>query len=84
MTAPEAAPAVTLDAELVASLQEQLARLGPDEPYLAVVAGGRVFVRSTRGVLPSVIRLWRKHPAMMVPDAAGYRPGVHVAAARDL
>lgn len=78
------APAVTLDAEQVASLQEQLALLGPDEPYLAVLAGGQVFVRSTRGVPKTVVRLWRKHPAMMVPDSARYRPDVHSIDAEDL
>ncbi|HLX49875.1 MAG TPA: hypothetical protein VKS82_16210 [Streptosporangiaceae bacterium] len=69
-------PPVALDPEVVASLEEQVAKLPPGEPYLAVLAGGRVFVRSTRGLPQTVIQLWRKHPAMMVPDSASYRPEV--------
>jgi hypothetical protein len=78
------APAVTLDAEQVASLQAQIAQLEPGEPYLAVLADGKVFVRSTRGLSQAVIRLWHKHPALMIPDSAGYRPEVHRVSVKDL
>jgi hypothetical protein len=65
---------VALDPEQVASLNEQVARLGPGEPYMAVLADGQVFVRGTRGLSKTLIRLWRRNPAMMIPDSAGYRP----------
>jgi hypothetical protein len=84
MSAAMTAPAVTLDSEQVASLHEQLAQLEPGEPYLAVVANGQVFVRSTRGLPETVIRLWRKHPAMMIPDDAGFRPEAHRVSINDL
>jgi hypothetical protein len=63
-------PAVALDASQVASLDEQIRKLGPNEPYLAVLAGGHVYVRSTSGLSRTTLRLWRKHPEMMLPDDA--------------
>jgi len=41
---------------------------------MAARAGGRIFVRDTTGLPATLIRLWRKEPAMMIPDSAGYRP----------
>jgi hypothetical protein len=69
-----ARPVVALDPEQVQSLNEQVARLGPGEPYMAVLADGQVFVRGTRGLPQTLIQLWRRNPAMMIPDSAGYRP----------
>lgn len=69
--------AVSLGAEQLESLREQLAQLGPDagRDWMAVLLpDGQVFVRGTRGLPQTLIRLWRKHPAMMVPGSAGYRP----------
>ena len=68
--------AVALDPEQVQSLNEQVARLGPGEPYMAVLAPGKVYVRPTKGVSQTVIQLWRRNPGMMIPDSAGYRPDV--------
>jgi hypothetical protein len=68
--------AVTLEPEVVQSLNEQVARLGPGEPYMAVVADGQVFVRATRGLPQTLIQLWRRNPTMMIPESAGYRPVV--------
>ena len=65
---------VAMDPEQVRSLNEQVDRLGPGEPYMAVLADGQVFVRATRGVPQTLIQLWRRNPAMMIPDSAGYRP----------
>lgn len=65
---------VLLEEDEVRSLNEQIARLGPGEPYLAVIVDGKPYVRSTRGVTQTLLQLWRKEPAMMVPDSAGYRP----------
>ncbi len=56
------------------SLNEQIARLAPGEPYLAVIVDGKVVVRSTRGISQTLLQLWRQEPAMMVPDSLGYRP----------
>jgi hypothetical protein len=66
--------AVAMDPEQVKSLNEQVDRLGPGEPYMAVVADGLVYVRATRGLSPTLLRLWRRNPAMMIPDSVGYRP----------
>ncbi len=66
--------AVVVGPGQVQSLNEQVARLGPDEPYMAVIADGKVFVRGTRGLPRTLIELWRGNPAMMIPDSAGYRP----------
>ena len=78
------AQAVTLDAEQVAALQTQIAQLEPGEPYLAVLADGKVFVRSTRGLSHTVVRLWLRNPAMMIPDSAGYQPEMRRVNVEDL
>jgi hypothetical protein len=65
---------VALDPDQVRSLNEQVERLGPGEPYMAVLADGRIFVRATRGLPQTLIQLWRRNPAMMIPDSAGYQP----------
>jgi hypothetical protein len=75
---------VALDPEVVQSLNEQVAQLGPGEPYMAVLADGQVFVRATRGVSQTVIQLWRRNPAMMIPDSARYRPDVREVNVSDL
>jgi len=67
---------VAMDPEQVQSLNEQVDRLDPDEPYMVVVVDGRVYVRSTRGLPRALIQLWRRNPTMMVPDTAGYRAEV--------
>lgn len=75
---------VALDPEVVQSLNEQVNRLGPGEPYMAVLADGQVFVRATRGLPQTLIQLWRRNPAMMIPDSAGYRPDVREVNVSDL
>jgi hypothetical protein len=75
---------VALEPEVVQSLNEQVARLGPGEPYMAVLADGQVFVRATRGVPQTLIQLWRRNPAMMIPDSAGYGPEVQEVNISDL
>jgi hypothetical protein len=65
---------VLLDQDEVRSLTEQIARLGPGEPYLAVIVDGKAIVRATRGISQTLLQLWRREPAMMVPDSYGYRP----------
>ena len=65
---------VLLDEDEIRSLNEQVASLGPGEPYLAVIVDGKVIVRATRGISQTLLQLWRKEPAMMVPDSLGYRP----------
>lgn len=65
---------VAMDPEQVRSLNEQVDQLGPGEPYMVVLADGQVFVRATRGLPQTLIQLWRRNPAMMIPDSAGYRP----------
>ena len=44
------------------------------ERYMVTEAAGQVFVRSTEGLPETLIKLWRRNPAMMIPDSAGYRP----------
>jgi hypothetical protein len=75
---------VALDPEVVESLNEQVAQLGPGEPYMAVLADGKVYVRATRGVPQTLIQLWRRNPAMMIPDSAGYRPDTREVNVSDL
>jgi hypothetical protein len=65
---------VAMDPEQVRSLNEQVERLGPGEPYMAVLVDGQVFVRATRGLPQTLIQLWRRNPVMMIPDSAGHRP----------
>lgn len=65
---------VLLEEDEVRSLSEQVARLGPGEPYLAVIVDGKAIVRATRGISRTLLQLWRREPAMMVPDSLGYRP----------
>ena len=79
-----ARPVVALDPEQVESLNEQVARLGPGEPYMAVLAGGQVFVRGTRGLPQALIQLWHRNPAMMIPGSAGYRPETREVGIADL
>jgi hypothetical protein len=71
-----ASQVVALDPEVRQSLNEQVERLGPGEPWMAILADGRVFARSTRGLPQILIQFWRRTPAMMIPDSAGYRPEV--------
>jgi hypothetical protein len=63
---------VVLEPDEVRSMNEQIARLDPDEPYLTVIVDGKAIVRSTRGIPQTLLQLWRKEPAMMVPDSFGY------------
>jgi hypothetical protein len=65
-----------VDPDVRTSLNEQVDRLDPGEPWIAVLADGHVFVRSTRGLPQTLIELWRRNPVMMIPDSAGYRPEV--------
>jgi len=65
---------VLLEEDQVRSMNEQIARLDAGEPYLTVIVEGRAIVRSTRGIPQTLLQLWRKEPAMMVPDSVGYRP----------
>jgi hypothetical protein len=57
------------------SMHEQIVRLPPDRPWIAVIdeATAIVYVRSTEGVPEALIQLWRRHPSMLVPDAPGHR-----------
>jgi hypothetical protein len=43
---------------------------------MGVQADGRAFVRSTRGLPQTLIQLWRRNPAMMIPDSTDLRPEV--------
>lgn len=73
-----------LEQDEVRSLNEQIARLAPGEPYLAVVVDGKVIVRSTKGISQTLLQLWRKEPTMMVPDSLRYRPATRDVDLRDL
>jgi hypothetical protein len=44
------------------------------DPVMTVTAGGQVHTRSTEAVSLTLLALWRRNPAMMIPDSAGYRP----------
>jgi hypothetical protein len=66
--------AVLLEEDEVRSLNEQVARLEPGEPYLTVIVDGKAIVRATRGISQTLLQLWRREPAMMVPDSFGYHP----------
>jgi hypothetical protein len=74
---------VIMDPGQVRSLNEQVDRLGPGD-YLAVLADGRVFVRATSGLPGTLVQMWRRNPAMMIPDSAGYRPETREADLGDL
>lgn len=65
---------VLLEPDEVRSINEQVARLAPGEPYLTVIVDGKAIVRSARGIPQTLLQLWRKEPAMMVPDSFGYQP----------
>jgi hypothetical protein len=65
---------VLLEPDEVRSMNEQIARLAPGESYLTVIVDGKAIVRSTRGISQTLLQLWRKEPAMMVPDSSGYQP----------
>lgn len=74
MTQLMTADPVSLDEEQRRSLDEQVARLGAGEPWMAVKANnGRVYVRGTRGVPQALIALWKRNPSAMIPADAGYR-----------
>jgi hypothetical protein len=75
---------VALKPEVVHSLNGQVARLGPGEPYMAALADGQVFVRPTRGLPQTLIQLWRRNPAMMIPESGGYQPEVQEVSINDL
>jgi hypothetical protein len=65
---------VSLDEEQRRSLDEQVASLGPGEPWMAVKANnGQVYVRGTRDVSQALIALWKRNPSAMIPADAGYR-----------
>ncbi len=68
------AATVLLEPDEVRSMNEQIARLAPGEPYLTVIVDGKAIVRSTQGISQTLLQLWRKEPAMMVPDSVSYRP----------
>lgn len=59
-------------------------RLGPGENYLTVIVEGKAIVRSTRGISHTLLQLWRKEPAMMVPDSYGYQPATRSVDLSDL
>lgn len=72
---------IAIGPEQVQSLNEQVGRLENEEPYLAVITtDGQVFVRSTLRVPASLVELWRRNPATMIPDSAGYQPATRVIA----
>ncbi len=74
MTQLMTADPVSLTEEQRRSLDEQIARLGPGEPWMAVKASdGRVYVRGTRGVPQALIALWKRNPSAMIPTDSGYR-----------
>ena len=73
-----------MDPEQVKSLNDQVERLGPGEPYMAVLVDGQVFVRATRGLPQTVIQLWRRNPTMMIPDSVGYEPETREVEIEDL
>lgn len=54
------------------------------ESYTTVTVGSRTFVRRTDGVPQTVHELWRRNPAMMIPDSAGYRPATREVDLSDL
>jgi len=65
---------VTLDEGQRRSLDEQIARLGPGEPWMAVKASdGRIYVRATKGLPQALIALWKRNPSAMIPTDAGYQ-----------
>jgi hypothetical protein len=41
---------------------------------MAVIVDGKAIVRATRGISQTLLQLWRREPAMMVPDSFGYQP----------
>lgn len=60
------------------SMHDQIVRLPPDRPWIAVIdeVTSVVYVRSTEGVPEAVVQLWRRHPSMLIPDSPGHRhPG---------
>lgn len=75
---------VLLEEDEVRSLNEQVSHLKPGEPYLAVIVDGKAYVRSTLGISQTLLQLWRKEPAMMVPDSIGYRPATREVGLADL
>ena len=75
---------VLLEADEVRSMNEQIARLAPGEPYLTVIVDGKAIVRSTRGISQTLLQLWRKEPAMMVPDSVDYQPATRSVGLSDL
>ncbi len=78
--------AVVLDERTLASLREQVAELPPGEPYLAVLAGDKVFVRSTRGMTEYALKMWHKHPEAMIPPDMhpDYREALVIISPEDL
>lgn len=78
MTALIAEASGELTADQRRSMHDQIVRLPPDMPWIAVVdeATATVYVRSTEGVPEAIVQLWRRHPSMLVPDSPGQRhPG---------
>ena len=75
---------VLLEPDEVRSMNEQIARLAPGEPYLTVIVDGKAIIRSTRGISQTLLQLWRKEPAMMVPDSFSYRPATRSVDPSDL
>ena len=57
----------------VSSMLKQLMELEPGEPFVAVLTDDVAYVRSTRGVSPTLVELWKRHPSMLVPDSPGHR-----------
>lgn len=56
------------------TLDEQVARLGPGEPWMAVKGNdGNVYVRGTSGLPLSLITLWQRNPSAMIPADSGYQ-----------
>jgi hypothetical protein len=66
------APPTAIGPEQYRSLVDQVARLG-GASFMAVLADGKVYVRSTEGLPRTLVELWERNPALMIPDSAGYR-----------
>jgi hypothetical protein len=78
------APPATIGPEQYRSLVEQVAQLGGDVSFMAVLADGKVYVRSTEGLPQTLIELWKRNPAMMIPDSAGCKTETRAVSLSDL
>jgi hypothetical protein len=76
--------AATIGPEQLRSLNDQVAHLGTGVSFMAVLADGQVYVRATDGLPQTLIELWLRNPAMMIPDSAGYRTETRAVSVTDL